>query len=491
MKQYHFLIYSLLFILPAVPAYSENPDTTGRTEVGYQLEMFGSASHQSTTPFWMHNNTHGIVPLDADNGGLLGGVNGSYRVNPNLSIQAGFDCIYTIRDKPYFHQIYISSDFHAFRLKAGSKEYSHSLLDPSLSSGDWAFSANARPIPEINLSIPEFTPVPFTRDYLHVKGDFAVGKFMDDDYILSLVDPNSSYAQGRLLHHKSGYLKLEKPSGNSFFLVLGLEDCAQWGGRHSKFGNQPQSLSDFWRVIKGSEGDSHATVSDQINALGDHLGTYTVKAGFAHSGWELSAYKHHFFTDKSGMEYANWRDGTWGIECTLPLPFLKKWVFEYLYSLNQSGPFHFPFSIPSRPDMKTRYGGGDSYYNHSLYNTGWSYFGQAIGNPLITSPEYNTNGSLGFNDTRIKAFHTGIKGNVSPNLSYRLITTYMEGYGSHGNPYLKKKQSLSGLLECSYVYPKWKNCTFTVQFAADAGDMYKHNFGCLLKLKRIGKLFSK
>jgi hypothetical protein len=480
MKLHHFLSYiTLCFIQSVPPAFSGNPDTINRIEVGYKLEMFGSASSASTTPFWMHSNTHGIVPLDANNIGLLGGITGLYRFNPDMHLQAGIDMVHD-----YFHQIYLSFDFHALQLKVGSKEDYHSLLDQSLSSGDWTFSTNARPIPELNLSIPEFTPIPFTHNYLHVKGDFAVGKFMDDKYILSVVNEKSSYAQRRLLHHKSGYLKLKKPSENSFFMILGFEDCAQWGGWHSKNGNQPQSLSDFWRIIIGSEGDNRATVSDQINVLGDHLGTYTIKAGFAHPDWDLSVYKQHFFTDKSGMEYANWRDGNWGIECTLPLPYLKKWVFEYFSSMNQSGPFHFPFSIPRRPGVKVRYGGGDSYYNHGLYNTGWSYFGQAIGSPLITSPEYNTNGSLGFNDTRIKAFHTGIKGNVSPNLSYRLISSYIEGYGTHGNPYLKKKQSLSGLLELNYVYPAWKNWTFTVQLAADSGDMYKNNFGCLLKIKK-------
>lgn len=485
-----FLICTALCFTQAVlPARSQNPDTINRIEVGYQLEMFGSASRQSTMPFWIHNNTYGIIPLNANNAGLRGGVSELYRFNTNLNLEVGID--YVVRDKPYLHQLYLSFDFHAFRLKVGSKEDNHSILDQTLSSGDWVFSTNARPIPEINLSIPEFTPVPFTGNYLQVKADFAIGKFMDDKYVLSLVSEQSSYVQRRLLHHKSGYLKLKKPSGNSPFLISGFEDCAQWGGWHSKYGNQPQSLSDFWRIVTGSEGDDRATESDQTNVLGDHLGSYSFKAGFSHSNWELSVYKQHFFEDKSGLEFANWRDGTWGIECTLFLPWLKKWVFEYFNSMNQSGPFHFPFNIPRRPDMKTRYGGNDSYYNHGLYNMGWSYFGQAIGNPLITSPEYNTDGSLRFNDIRIKAYHAGIKGNISPNLSYRLISSYTEGYGSHGSPYLKKKQNLSGLLECTYVYPRWKSWTFGMEFAADAGNMYKDNLGFLFKIKKTGNFILK
>jgi hypothetical protein len=501
MKLSNSLIYIFLWFSQSVfPAFPETPDTTNNMEIGYKLEMFGSVAHQSTTPFWMHNNTYGIVPLDANNGGIRGGVNGFYRLNPNLSLETGID--YLVRNtaginynrgkiNTHFQQLYLSFHFHAFRLKIGSKEDYHSILDQTLSSGDYAFSVNARPIPEINLGIPEFTPVPFTHHYLQVKGDFAVGKFKDDGYVLSLVNAQSAYVQKRLLHHKSAYLKLKKPSENALFMILGFEDCAQWGGWHSQKGNQPQSLSDFWRIITGSEGDESATKSDQINVLGDHLGTYSFKAGMIHSGWEISAYKQHFFTDNSGMEYANWRDGIWGIECVFPLPYLKKWVFEYFNSTDQSGPFHFPFSIPHRTDVKVRYGGGDQYYNHGLYNTGWSYFGQAIGNPLIISPEYNESGGLGFNDTRIKAYHTGIKGNISQNLSYRLISSYIEDYGSHGKPHLKKKQGFSNLLECNYVYPKWKGWTFTVQLAADAGNMYANNLGYLLQIKKTGNFISK
>ena len=259
MKLFKLFIHtSLLFAQPIFPAFSGNPDTTNHIGIGYKLETFGSAARQSTTPFLMHSNTYGIVPLDANNGGLRGGVNGFYRFNPSLSLEAGAD--YLVRNtaginykrgkiNSFFQQLYLSLNFHAFRLKVGSKEDYHSIFDPALSSGDWAFSTNARPVPEINLSIPEFTPVPFTHEYLQVKGNFAAGKFMDDKYVLSLVNAQSSYVQERLLHHKSVYLKLKNPSENSFFMIMGFEDCAQWGGRHSKYGNQPQSLSDFWRMM--------------------------------------------------------------------------------------------------------------------------------------------------------------------------------------------------------------------------------------------------
>jgi hypothetical protein len=78
MKQYSLIYLILCFMLAVCPAFSENPDTANRIKLGYKIETFGSASRASTTPFWMHNNTRGVVPLDANNIGLLGGVTGFY-----------------------------------------------------------------------------------------------------------------------------------------------------------------------------------------------------------------------------------------------------------------------------------------------------------------------------------------------------------------------------------------------------------------------------
>ena len=375
------------------------------------------------------------------------------------------------------------------KLTTGAKSVSHSILDRSLSSGDFSFSANARPIPEINLSIPEFVTIPYTKKYIQFKGDFAVGKFMDDAYMRTFKTEKRFYAKDILLHHKSVFFSFNDLSGKiPLRLIFGVEDCAQWGGWNLHDGYLPQSFKDFLRVIAGYGGGEDAPSGEQINRLGNHLGTYSFRLGYTFASGEFAAYKQHYFEDNSGMEYANWRDGIWGFEYSfLKKNFLKKILFEYIQTTNQSGPFHFPWSHKEFPEgMKARIGGNDNYYNHSEYPGGWSYFGRAIGNPLLTSPEYNSDGSPGFKNNRIKAFHGGVNGNISQNFSYRIIGTVMSGYGTSGVPFLKRKEGLSVLIDLNYCFPQGKGWEVGIQIAADKGNLYGNNTGGLLRIAKSG-----
>jgi hypothetical protein len=486
-----------LLLLGTLGLFSLNAQDNGERyadSLHYRIESFGSLAHQSITPFWIHNGSYGIVPLEAGNAFFRPSVFGEHRFNPDLAVEAGIDWVAKVWDgasgQVRFQQLFASVAYKVLKLNIGRKENYHSVLDKDLSSGDFLFSTNACPIPELNLNIPEFTILPYTGNFLSVKGDFVVGKFMDNHYILDAKTEKANYAQNRLLHHKSVYALIREPSGKlPFYLVLGVEDCVQWGGWSSRYDNLPQSFHDFLRIIVGASGGKDAPSGEQINRLGDHLGNYTVKGGYKLPALDFAVYKQHLFTDNSGMEYANWRDGIWGFECSLPQwNFVKKVVFEYIQTTNQSGPFHFPFDIDSSP-MKVRIGGGDSYYNHSIYTTGWSYFGGAIGNPLLTSPEYNTNGNLGFMDNRIKAYHLGVKGSLTSTFSYRVLGTDMYGYGTQSRPFLKRKHNFSGLFECTYAYPKWAGWEFALQIAGDKGTMYGNNLDCSLKITKYGNFY--
>jgi hypothetical protein len=138
--------------------------------------------------------------------------------------------------------------------------------------------------------------------------------------------------------------------------------------------------------------------------------------------------------------------------------------------------------------MKARIGGNDNYYNHGEYLSGWSYFGRAIGNPLLTSPIYNRDGSLEFMNNRIKAYHVGFNGNLSPNLSYRILGTIMYGYGTLSIPFLKREEGLSGLLEFNYCFPQGKGWEVGIQFAFDNGSYYVNNIGGLIRIAKTGSI---
>ena len=162
------------------------------------------------------------------------------------------------------------------------------------------------------------------------------------------------------------------------------------------------------------------------------------------------------------------------------LPWLKKVVTEYLVTRNQSGPFH--FIIFDHDKYQGPGGGGDDYYNNIEYITGSSYFGQGIGSPLLTSPQYNTNGDIDFKNTRVRAWHLAFEGDLSPMVSYRLRYTLMNSWGKPYAPFLNNKRSNSGQVEVKYHHPRLQGWEFTGAVAADAGSLYGDNVGFSLSV---------
>lgn len=493
MKLIHIIIAGILLSGISVDVYSQTASEEDATV--YQTEVFGSAATGSNTPFWMVSNRYGVVPLEAGNGLLNAGVFHHQHFGKGFRWGAGLDVFAAVprNHNVFIQQAYAEIGYKSLLLSVGSKEQYNSLWDRNLSSGDMVHSMNARPVPEVNISMPQFTVVPLTKGWLQVKGDFAVGKSLDTDYLRDFANAKQTYITDVLWHHKSFFFRI-KDTENQFPLSLtaGVQHYAQWGGTSTnpKIGKQPQSFKDLIRVICGSKGGSDATISDQINVLGSHYGSYDFKLSYTEKDWGAHFYYQHYFNDKSGMEFANKTDGLWGIQVDLPfLPWLNKIVAEYFVTMNQSGPMHFiTFDRDKWPGG--RGGGNDDYYNNGEYRTGFSYFNRGIGSPLIPAPDYNTNGSLGFKNNRIKSWHFGAEGDINPQLSYRILFTAMNGWGTSYAPFLNKKYGTSCLADINYTHPRLSGWKFTGSVAADTGTMLGKSVGFSLGVRKTGILKS-
>lgn len=495
MKLTSFIFSILLLFFPMQWTYSQNL-FEGESATTYQVETIGSASSGDNTPFWLVSNRYGIIPLESGNGILRAGVFHNQQLSNGLRWTAGIDLVGAAprHRNVYIHQAYAELGYKAILLSIGAKERYHSILDKRLSSGDMVLSPNARPIPEINFSIPQFTNVPLTKGWLQVKGDFAVSRSFDKDYLnhyTSASIKELTYVNHVLWHHKSGFLRIGDTE-NDFpvFGILGLEHWAQWGGTSTnpKNGKQPQSLKDFLRVIVGKEGGDDATNNDQLNVLGNHYGSYYFALGYktAELG-SIKAYHQHYFEDMSGIEFSNGIDGIWGIEFSLQrTPWLRKVVAEFLTTKNQSGPMHFiGFDHDERPG---RGGGSDNYYNNGEYLTGASYFNRSIGSPLLISPEYNDNGAIGFKNNRVEGWHLGAEGSISPQVAYTILFTSMKGWGTSEKPFLRKKSSVATLAEIIYTHPRLNGWKFGGSVAFDTGGMIEKNTGFSLSIRKQGIL---
>ena len=484
---------ALVFFIPPFGGQAQNT-SNGTTE--FSIETTGSASSGKFTPFWIVSNKYGVIPLEANNAFLRVGLFHRQSYGNGLQWSAGLDAL-TVTPRYnnlYVQQLYAAIQYKCLHLTVGSYENYTSLWDKELSSGDLVHSPNARPIPEINLSVPSFTTIPFTKKRLQYRGNISVGRSFDSQYLQQIINDKEFYINNILWHTKFLQLRLIDLE-NKFPLtaVLGLHHAAQWGGvsTNPTIGKLPQSFKDLIRIILGSEGGADAGLGDQINALGNHYGSYDLQFGYLHNAFSVYLYWQHFFDDHSGMEFRNAADGLWGLQVELPnFAWFNKIVVEYVDSRNQSGPIH---HIQFDHDRYPGYGGGnDDYYNHGVlrdgysYTGGVSYFNRGIGPPLITSPEYNENGCLGFQNNRIRAFHIGFQGYLSKQISYRLLSTFAEGWGTMTAPFLKKKDTFSCAAKISWRPPRLADWLFTSEVATDIGSMYARNAGIAISIKKTG-----
>jgi hypothetical protein len=469
-------------------SYEQDSNTTD-----YSIETFGSIAKNDYTPFWIVSNRYGVVPLEAGNGYLRIGAFHHQVFKNQIRWGAGLDVVASAPRQRYVYvqQIYTEIGYKCLNLFIGSKENYISLWDKELSSGDLVLSSNARPIPEINLSIPRFTAVPWTKGILQFKGNFAVGRSFDTHYLRDFNgDRQDEYIKKVLWHHKSVYIRVLDPKNNfPVTAIVGLRHHAQWGGLSTNPDNgvQPHSLKDFVRILLGQSGGKDATPTDRKNALGNHYGSYDIKFGYLNPQFDVHFYIQHFFDDASGIELYNFVDNLYGLQFHFPsCPLANKLVIEYLYAKNQSGPVH---NIFYDREQYSGYGGGnDDYYNNVEYTTGVSYFNRNLGTPLITSPEYNKDRKFGFKNNRVIAWHIGLTGYLSKQVAYRLLTTNSENWGIPDHPFLKKKNNFSGAAKLSYCHPRRAVWLFSGEIATDLGSLFNNQFGMSLSVKKTGIL---
>jgi len=162
-------------------------------------------------------------------------------------------------------------------------------------------------------------------------------------------------------------------------------------------------------------------------------------------------------------------------------------LFEYFQSTNQCGPLHWDkgdYPEPVRSQITDMVTGNDNYYNHMFYNS-YAYYGMTPGNALIPSPIYNRDGYTAYRDNRIKAWHIGIHGELSPRLSYLVKGSYREGWGTYDVPLANKHHSFDAMLQGNYKSGPWM---FSAACAIDRGNIYGNNTSFNIKIGYHGKI---
>ena len=107
-----------------------------------------------------------------------------------------------------------------------------------------------------------------------------------------------------------------------------------------------------------------------------------------------------------------------------------------------------------------------------------------IGTPLVSSPVYNTDGTLMIYNNRVEAFHFGIEGSPLGWLDYRLMFTKSNNWGTYSRPFLEIKENTSGLVELTFKPSFMKKWSITTSFAFDKGELYGNNYGGMITITR-------
>jgi hypothetical protein len=365
-------------------------------------------------------------------------------------------------------ELYVQGKIYFLNVYAGCKQQVFGNQDAELSSGGMLWSKNSRPMPKIAIESNGYIKVPYTKGYVEVNGGLSHGWFNQNTGIKNL-----------LLHHKYGYIRL----GGSLpvNITYGLQHVVQWGGESAQYGTMPVTWDNYFRIFLGKSGNSTATMSDQINTLGNHIISQNLGLDLNLKAVKIALYWQNITEDPPVKFITNTptiEDGLWGMSVKLPkCNVLNHLVFEYLCTTDQNGPWH---------DLDgVIYGGLDGYFTNGLIPNGWTYKGMTIGNPWLTSPKYNKDGSVSIVNNTVRLYYFSGKGTLK-SFNYRLTLAYSENFGLTSPIYTSFKKQFSWQLETSTPVNFLKNTRISLGISGDYGVMYGNNLTFILGLSYSG-----
>jgi len=466
--------------------------------IRYQTELSTNVSSGSNAPFWLTTNKDGLQSISNNSSYLKAGIFQDADSAKKISYNFGFELAKSTNysSELIIQQAFITIYYKNISLGIGMKEHHDGLENYLLSScgGGTLWSGNARSTPEMSFGLPNYVTVFPSMPWLKVKAEMSYGWLVDNGYQLHTLHTQNGYATvNGFLHRKSATIQLKGKSHWSFNFKGEID--VEFGGKQLTYSNgqlvstivMPADLKHCLLAFVPLRGDSKSTGSDKEWYYGNYVGNWQARLNYdlGNSG-KLHAYLDNYFEDSSGFWKLNKLDGLWGIEYeAIGRKIIQGIVVEYYQSTDQSGPMDYTTKFYGPTKIKYWAMGGDNYYNHGYY-IGWSNYGMGIGSPLVTSPIYNKDNSLTFENNRVKAYHAAMNGYFSNDLSYRVLATYRKGLGLMSLPYFNPLEAFSGMVELNYSPAKVSGLTVSIAGAIDQGKLTGNNYGFNLTLRKKG-----
>ena len=400
-----------LFLTLGITTYLSSQEQDDITFSG-GVEAFGYASNEDL-PFWTFTNTYGRLGPET-NGLVYAFAKADFALSPNSSILIKASGVARDGIDPNVQraELYASFKNAWIDVTVGSKDVTDNTYELSSVRRNILFSSNTRALPGVIIKNAKSV-----RLFKNFSVDGTIAHFLlNDDRFVDNVN----------VHYKNLYFNWDISNKSS--LRFGLQHVAQWGGTSPLRGEQPDGFSDFAKIFFGSGGGDNADFGDQVNALGNHIGSYSIEYKRRNTdAVDFDVYYQSLFEDRSGIELNNFPDGVWGISVSPKASKLfKTFLYEYVQTVSQSG-------SPRAVDMAgNQQSGGDNYFINGTYRSGWTYEGRTIGLPFITVVA-NPEGVDPNTNNRSIAHHLGVAGGFWK-LDYILKLTYLENLGTFAVP---------------------------------------------------------
>jgi hypothetical protein len=491
-------IYTLLILV--ICSYGAKAQLPENVKAEIEIQAIGTTP--GTVPFWMRSNQYGSVPLSGASGSVVGRYVREYKfLNESSSSNDKnhlFDFGYgaDIRanggknSNIQIIEAYAKAKAWIFQLKAGrSKDVTGINGDTSLTSGNFVISGNALGIPKIELSIPEYYRVPIFDGLFSFKGIFSHG------WVGTTRMLNSDKRPTTYFHQKSLYGRLSKEDWK-ISLEAGFNHQSYWGAEKVIY-NSLYTLSDFETFMYVLLGKAYHSPGIPGSKIGNQIGSIDVAVQYDFPGIKFKAYRQQFYDIGGLFHLANLRDGLNGVsfhntgQSSSQGIQWKSFLFEVFHSYNQGG------EVWSKPTPS----GPEDYYNNYMYRDGWSYRGDNLGNPFITSIKYAKAGQATsdqyFINNRVTAFHVGLNGNVN-NYDVTIKSSYSLNYGTFqtspaaklsGNVKVYNTTNLFHKVDQFSLYLQTgrkfaKDMYLGAELGFDTGQLLDDSFGIGIKLRK-------
>ena len=464
--------------------------------IDWRAQIGATLSAGEHTPLWLNAGRFGFSSLERNNMWLRVSAFKHMDENKRFSWGAGIDMGVAHRFQSTFQpqQLYAELRYRCLDALIGAKEIDDGFVPADLSSGALTQSNNAKPIPQIRIGIFDYADFWGCNGWFAIKGHIAYGMYTDDWWIKRWANPEYNYTLGTLYCSRAIYFRGGDSRQFPLEGELGLVMDSQFGGKtwiasgdgSGHWDKHPSSLTAWLRALVPMHGGADTNMGEQVNVEGNFLGNWSLSLRWKDpAGWSVRAYYQHFFEDHSMLFFDYpWIDGLFGLQGVLPKnPVVSEIVYEFLYSKDQAGPIYWDHTDEINYQVSAR----DGYYNNYIYN-GWQNWGQAIGNPLFTSPIYNANHQMDFLSTRLQAHHLGFKGEPTKQLGYRVMLSHTRSWGIYDQPFESPKNDFSWLAEVKWHPAKLKGFEGSFSLAGDHGSLIGNSFGGMLTLSYTGKI---